>query len=274
MSRSIRLAAVLVPLLAATPLVAQQRAADESRWQFGDAKGGFCVWYLADSAVAAEMVPKETALRRAGDGTGLPAALARVVRDEPQFAAWIPASICIGFYGSLRVGEEAVVEAKPDRRLMMTTVAFAATSPRGLMGGSQYLVEVATDQGAVVRAGEGAGVRLERREAKVLKDRNGGDDVLTIALDGAVLIWQGHPTGQPRVESTQEMSFGHAGMRTVNWLLTVKGAPAQVQGMIGALRIEGKGDLAKALRSSPIRSVGAMELGGTSEWLWRREGRR
>jgi hypothetical protein len=268
---------LLTALSLIMPAVLQAQVAGEvsaSKWLLEDARGSFCIWYLTDPAVAPKLAPKGTTLAPAGTGAELPAAVVRVIRDEPQFAAWIPAMICVGRYGAVTVDGETAVRARADRSILLMTHAIAAAAPRGQSGAAWYLLELSTDNGNVARLAEGVGIRTERRELDVLPAREGGDAIMTIQVEKAKLIWSGHPTGESRVEATQPMSFGLAGMRTSNWRLDASFTPDSSHLVVGQLRVEGKDDLAKALKASPIRWVGPIVAGGRGEWLFTRGGGR
>jgi hypothetical protein len=58
------------------------------------------------------------------------------------------------------------------------------------------------------------------------------------------------------------MLFGYAGNRNSVWSIEANTAPERLQPQFGSLRIEGKTPMAQALKSSPIRLVGALEGGG------------
>lgn len=261
-------------LLLAPITVAAQVEAKQSTWQLDDSRGSFCVWYLADPALAPDIAPKGTLFAPAGTGSGLPAALARLVRDEPQFGSWIPAAICIGRYGRVTVDGEVAAQAKGDRAVLVMTHAIAATAPRGQEGAGYFLLELATDNRTLAGVAEDVGLRVEQREIARVPSREGGDDAWHFQMEKAKLVWSGHPTGEPRVEATRTMSFGLAGLRTSSWLLEATSAPDTVRLLVGQLRVEGKDDLAKALKASPIRAVGPLEQGGRSEWRFTRGGSR
>jgi hypothetical protein len=258
-------------LLAVLPsAVSAQVEASSSRWQLDGSRGSFCVWYLADPALAVEYAPKGTQLSAAGSGEGLPPAVARVIRDEPRFASWIPAAICVGLYGKVTIDGEVAAEARSDRPILIQTHAIAAQSPRGVADAGYYLLELATDNGIVERTAENAGIRAERRELTRVPSRDGGDEALHWQVGKAKFTWSGHPTGEPRVDSTRSMSFGLAGMRTTTWSLEATSAPDTLRLVVGQLLVEGKDDLAKALKASPIRAVGPLEVGGRVDWLFQR----
>lgn len=252
--------AILFTVLVSTPLAAQDDGG--TRWTFTDARGGFCVWYLAEPELARDLVPKETVLRPAGEGVGLPPAVVRVIQDEPRFASWIPATICINLFGQVASNGRAIVTAKADEPILVLTHSVAATSPRGVTGAHHFLMELGTDRGSLARAAELLGARSFDRSVSIRKNPDGGDDEIEVKIGKTKIFWQGHRTGTPRVGTTRSMSFGYAGLRLTNWHVTFESAPAETFLMVGALRVEGKDDLGKALRASPIRAVGPLEQGG------------
>ena len=266
---------LLTALFLLAPSVVHAQVAGEtgsSKWLLEDARGSFCIWYLADPAIAPKLAPKGTVLTAAGTGAGLPPAVVRVIRDEPQFAAWIPAVICVGRYGAVTIDGETAGRARADRSILLMTHAIAAAAPRGQSGAAYYLLEFSTDNGNVARLAEGVGIRVERRELDIAPPRGGPDSIMTVQIEKARLIWSGHPTGDSRVEATQPMSFGLAGLRTSSWRVDAGFAPDTSRLVVGQLRVEGKDDLAKALKSSPIRWVGPILAGGRGEWQFTRGG--
>ncbi|MEO5824927.1 MAG: hypothetical protein ABIR59_03495 [Gemmatimonadales bacterium] len=263
----------LLAVLAVTPLAAQNRA--ETEWILRDARGGFCIWYLADPEMVRDLLPKDVSTQAASAvGSALPPALARVVQDEPRFASWVPGAICVGMYASASVDGKEVVAAKDGDRVTVITHSVAAVDPRGIRGAGHYLIELGTDRGGLARAGEVAGIRTHDRSVDIKKVPDSDDDEIELKLDKAKIIWQGHPTGIARVDSTRSMSFGYAGLRLSSWEIQVEAAPMEVQGVIGALRIEGKDDLSRVLRASPIRFMGPIERGGVATFRFKPGGRR
>ncbi len=273
MIRPVVMAALLALALAPADARAQVEA-PTTRWLLEDARGSFCIWYLVDPALAPKLAPKGTQFAVAGSGAALPPMVARVIRDEPQFASWIPAAICVGRYGVVRIDGEEAARAREGRSILVLTHSIAAIAPMGQAGAGFFLLELATDDGNVVRLAELSGLRVERREVAIVPSREGGDDALHLQVEKARLVWSGHRFGEPRVETTQSMSFGLAGMRTSSWRLEAGFATDTVQPVVGQLRIEGKDDLAKALKASPIRAVGPFQQGGRAEWLFSRGSRR
>ncbi len=266
--RAFGAAACTVALAAAwgvAPLAAQQHA-DQSRWSLDGSRGSFCIWYLADPAIAAKLAD-HAAPASAGDG--LPRALTQVIRDEPKFAQWVPGVVCVGFYDSVRVGTK-VTRAKPDHPVLVVTEAIKAAGPRHVATASYLLLDIATDRGDLARAADDAGFSTADASRISRPADPGQDPDVTIRLSGTEITWNGHPFGDASVGMTRSMSFGYGGERSADWSVQLQAAPDSTRPMVGALRIDGKSSLAKALKSSPIREVGPWEGGGSVDLVFQR----
>lgn len=257
----------LAMALGAAPLAAQ---VDEQVWRWVDAQGGFCIWYLADPAIAPTLVPAGTTLRPASATPSLPEALLRIVQDEPRFAEWIPGVVCIGVFAAVSADGRPVATMRPGGTPMLLTLSgLAAASPYGQDAGWQ-LTGVGARAGALDRTGEAGWIAVRDPELRIRSGLEGEDDQWEVTLEGVKLAWSGHSTGEPRVGSTRSMSFGYAGNRNSMWLVEFRSSPAEEQNQVGALRVEGRQPLAQALKSSPIRAVGALGRGGDLTLTFRR----
>ena len=254
--RILLLCGALVAL--ARPAAAQ---ADEQLWRWVDAQGGFCVWYLADPALASGMVPAGTPLRPASATAALPDVLLRIVQDEPRFAEWIPAVLCVGRFAAVASDGTPAGTMRDGQPLLLTLSALAAASPYGQDAGWQ-LATIGLRAGSLDRVAERAWIANREPDLRVRDGLEGEDDEWELSLDGTTLIWSGHPTGTARVGTTRSMSFGYAGNRNSTWVVALRMAPAEEQTQVGALRVEGKNALAQVLKASPIRAVGPLSRGG------------
>lgn len=253
-------------LMLAAPLSGQ---ADAQLWRWVDAQGGFCVWYLADPAIAQELVPPETLLRPASATASIPEVLLRIVQDEPRFAEWIPGMFCVGRYTTVAADGVPAGSMDKDRPMLLTMSALAVAAAYGQDAGWQ-LTTIGLDAGRLDRVADEAWIGGE--DARI-RDRTGlaGEDTQwELSQSGVKLIWSGHPTGIFRVGTTRTMSFGYAGAQNSMWLIDYRSAPAEEQPQVGALRIEGNGALARALKSSPMRTVGPLARGGETTLSFRR----
>lgn len=248
------------------PLAAQ---ADEQLWRWVDAQGGFCVWYLADPTVAPGLVPVGTPLRPASATASLPEVLLRIVQDEPRFAEWIPAVLCVGRFVAVAADGTPAGTMRDGPPMLLTLSALAAASPYGQDAGWQ-LSTIGLDAGSLDRVAERSWIANREPSLRVREGIEGEDTEWELALDGTKLIWSGHPAGATRVGTTRSMSFGYAGNRNSRWLVALRMAPTEEQNQVGALRVEGKNALAMALKASPIRAVGPLSRGGELTMTFRR----
>lgn len=261
------LAALALLVLGVRPAPAQ---VSEQLWRWIGGQGGFCIWYLSDPDLAAQLVPAGTRLRTVTETSGLPPILLRIVQDEPRFASWVPGSVCVGLYADVASDGVPRGHMEGQRPVMLALTALAAHDPAGQPEGEWYLQEIGLDAGNLDRIADDAAIGSEHRELRTRQGLPGEDDKWELSLDGVRLSWSGHPSGEMRVGSTRSMSFGYAGERNSSWLVTVRIAPEQEQSQVGSLRVEGKNPLAQAMKSSPIRTVGPLESGGELTVSFRR----
>lgn len=266
------LALLALPLL---PLLAQEGG---SVWVLDEARGGFCVWYLTDPELAPKFLPKGGVARTAATVEGLPPMLQRVVQDEPRFQAWVPSVLCIGRYASVQVDGRQMDRAKdPERPVLVTWQAIAMEAPLGVDGAGWLLTHLGGDAPMLERAAGNSTVAFRGRELRNnrVSGEQGPDaeDAWEFRVDGVKLFWNGRQIGDMRVGSTRMMSFGYAGARTSIWGVEIESAPGHERTAIGSLRVEGKNDLASALKGSPVRAIGPAELGGRTTVTFRRSGR-
>lgn len=257
-------ALTLVVFCAAGATRATAQTPKEAHWSLEGNHGGYCIWYLADPQLAKDLVPDNTVLTPAGNGAGLPAFLMRTVQDEPRFAQWIPATICIGYYDRVTANGATIAQGKGDRLVIVATSALAAEGARGIHGATNYLVDFMTNDRAVARAAENVGFTMGGIDVMSRAADEGQDPELTIRFDGVAITWSGHAIGDSGVGKTRSVSFGYAGARTTNWLIQLETTPATDRLMAGALQVVGRNTLAKALKTSPGRSIGPQESGGTT----------
>ncbi|MGH7594401.1 MAG: hypothetical protein ACRELE_11205 [Gemmatimonadales bacterium] len=249
---------------------ASAQTAATGRWELEGSSSAYCIWYLADPALAQAMVPAGTTLAPAGSGAGLPALLARTVQDEPRFAPWIPGSICIGSYQRVTSGGRTLAHGKGDRPVIVATSALAARQARGFPTASSYLIDFMTDQRSLARAADDAGFGMGSITVTT-RTRVGVDDPqVLIAIDGLRITWSGHAIGDSGVGTTRSVSFGYGTGRGGAWLIELQSAPATSRLAVGTLELDGRNTLAKALKSSPVRSIGPMESGGTASLTFQR----
>jgi hypothetical protein len=260
-ARRLILPALLVgAALAVRPVAAQD---NPPFWRWVDAQGGFCIWYLADPDIARGLLPPGVTARTSAETGELPELLLRIVQDEPRFAQWVPGLVCVGRFAVVAANGQPVANMERSGRPVL--YALTALAARGGGGGDDLewqLLELGLDADRLDRVGNELNIASKDRSLRVRQGVEGEDDQWALPLEGAELIWSGHRAGVDRVGSTRVMSFGYVGRRNTVWRIDLRMVPGREQDQVGSLRVEGRGDLAQALKSSPIRAVAALQGGG------------
>jgi hypothetical protein len=115
----------------------------------------------------------------------------------------------------------------------------------------------------LVRAAGLTGVKFREARSAVSKATETGNDLHDIKVGKTRLVWNGHAAGDStRVEQPIEESW-----LTRNTTGSVRPGGTTLDAewsrpLVGALSVEGKDDLAKALKASPTRFVGPVYYGG------------
>ncbi len=239
-------------------------AQGDQRWEWSGGTGSFCVWYLGDPAIVGKLTGPQTSLRTASTMLeSLPTQLRNVVRDEPRLGEWVPGIVCAGRYGAVQVDGRSVARADQGKALTFSLSAFAGT--REGVPADWVIVDLGGSTSNLRRVAGRNGIAVKDRTvtARVVTEDEG--DQWELRLGDARLFWQGAPGMAPRVASTRSMSFGYAGDRNWLWQVELREAGESERDAVGGLRIEGKGELAEALKTSPIRAMGPIVAGGTVE---------
>ncbi len=87
-----------------------------------------------------------------------------------------------------------------------------------------------------------------------------------IKIGKTVLSWDGQLAGRDSTAAPDpgQSSLIFQGTRTIQWKAAVSSQPIWTRTLPGVFRVEGKDDLAVALRASPIRMFGPMYWGGAA----------
>lgn len=261
------LAAGCVTLAAAGASAARVGAQSGSarEWTFANLLGGFCLEFLADSADARGLLPDDAvALRANSPGITLHPALARVVADQPEYASWTPAKVCVYRFGAANIaGTEVVAKAGEGETFGWVALAgrIAANQPEGSLVATQLF----TGSTRAQKASEGGRPELRKLKMSVGKAPKSNEERVVLEFGKTRLIWDGHAASD---------SVAMAGPVTVHWARPVRGGAVvarwelnsvQQRSMVGAVIVQGKDRFANALRKSPIRYVGPLYQGGNAK---------
>jgi hypothetical protein len=147
-----------------------------------------------------------------------------------------------------------------------------ATVAQKTGGQRDFVVELYGGRGGLTRAAEGSGVSMEEVRAAVAEAADTVPDIYSVQVGKTLLVWNGRPArDSTRVAQPVLESWSMVGLRSLGiWQTELELAPQWSQPLVGSFRVEGKGDLAKALKASPIRFVGPIYRGGGGKLRFRR----
>lgn len=251
---------VTVALLAVVPhdLRAQQSGpAPEAVWSLDTLRSGFCINFLVDPATAARRTFSGVIPVPAASTDSLHPALRRVVQSSPEFASWIPEQFCILQFSSVRIGSRVLRDSKHGRPQVVGTWAMSA------LPGAPRSVVLLTTNSRLSSSVKYLGVDVDVIKAAFGKVPESTDDRYEIRYSGTTLTWDGHATGDSTAAPPMDRRWNAAARNGRVLRVQERLDAAGARMLVGALRVEGKGELARALIGSPIRYVGPLVWGGS-----------
>lgn len=238
-----------------------------AQWNLAGLRLGFCIDFLMDSTAAIKQVRKVDESYRvvpASQYARLNPALGALVGRRPEFAPWIPASVCIITADTLTVGDRTVTDDDPEKRPMVGFWGIAAKPADQPYADSVMAVPVMfTNDRDVTKNSSLKKLKLD----KVKEDRGDapdtpGDRFYEVRVKKTDIHWTGHMAGTPTAAEPRRWTLMFKGHRGSFWMADVRLQPGEQQFVVGSLRIQGKDDLAQALKGSPIRMQGPAFWGG------------
>jgi len=258
-------------LCGALPLRGQEAAAGRQGpvWTLEGLQVGQCVRFLMDPGTAAKQLRPGSRLLRADQVETLHSTLQSVIDQQPEFASWAPASLCLYYSDAIRLGARRLGSKDPRRRQMLGVWAVAATE----QGGSRrdLVLELFGASGELAHSAEQTKVKLREAQSSLSKPTQRENDLYTVRVGKTRLIWNGRATGDStRVTGPVRELWLTRGASGTMWRVQATLQPTWMRPLVGVLTVEGKDDLAKALKASPTRFVGPLYFGGTAEFRFSR----
>jgi hypothetical protein len=264
------LAAALV--LLAAPLVAQDRAKEEQVWRMGNLRSGFCVLLFVDPQIASRNIPEGLKLVQAGQASDLHPALKSEIQAQPSLGAWSPSRLCFYSMDTVQTNDYTLTDRKRRNSPLfalwtVSAIEAASGSKRDvallLLSNNERLIRSAKLAGQYIRA-------IEAMVGKVPEvDMNGvpsRDDRFQVKIGKTLVTWDGHQaTDSAQTGDSLKIAWITNASERGKGSGTLTLTPQWASPMAGSLKVEGKDDLAKALKGSPVRFVGPMYRGGGGE---------
>jgi hypothetical protein len=223
------------------------------------------VRFLLDPKLARRGLYPGSRLLPASRDEGLHPALRSVVEGQPEFATWIPSTLCLYYGDALNLSGRRFRSKDPRKRQMIGMWGVAATE-QGSGARRDILLDFVGVAGGLSQAAGDAKVKVSEAQSSVSKVAATGNDLFVVRIGKTRLTWNGRAVGDSTrvAQAIQESWLGKGTSGTV-WRIQATFKPHWSRALVGVLSVEGKDDLAKALKASPIRFVGPAYLGGGGE---------
>jgi hypothetical protein len=223
------------------------------------------VRFLVDPAVARKRLREGTRLLPADQVESLHPALRSVLEGQPEYASWIPSSLCFIYVDAVHVSGRRYGNKNPRKLRMLGAWTLASAQEENGVR-RDLVLDLFGTGGDLVRAAGLTGVKLREAGSAVSKVANTGNDLLDIKVGKTRLVWNGRAAGDStRVEQPIQESWltrnTRGSVRRGGTILDAEWS----RPLVGALSVEGKDDLAKALKASPTRFVGPVYYGGEGQ---------
>jgi hypothetical protein len=236
-------------------------------WGIDELHQSFCVHFLVEPATLSTEIPG-VQLLPAGAAGELHPALRSVITGQPEFSGWIPSRLCMLYFGRFESGGRRIREEQRRKAPMLAlwTVAAAGT---GAGSRQDVALELFTNSSSVEAQARQAGLEIQGARSTVgpapedEEGRPSPNERFGLRLGKAQITWEGRAAGDSApMTSPLAVEFRGPGRRG-GWVSGSLSLAARTSsGMIGALKVAGKGELATMLRDSPIRFVGPGYRGG------------
>ena len=252
---------------AAAPLAGQGRPEGREGpvWTLEGLRTGQCVRFLLDPALGRRVLQEDARLVPASRDETLHSALRSVIESQPDFAAWTASSLCLYYGDALNLGGRRIGGKDPRKRQMIGLWTVAASEQRG-RARRDVIVNFFGVGGGLVQVAGDSKVKLNEARSSVSKVPGTENDLYDVKIGKTRLVWNGRAVGDStRVEQPIAESWLTRGTSGTVWKVSATLRPEWSRPMVGVLSVEGKDDLAKALKASPIRFVGPLYQGGGAE---------
>jgi hypothetical protein len=259
----------LAAALAAAPLQAQDTGSGATTWEVEGLRSAFCVQLLLKPA-SELMHDLPTGWRAvpASADTNLHVSLRSVIEGQTEYAAWSPSRLCFMAVDTIRAKDFSLADKSGRRPQLFGYWTVLAAGPSGPP--QDVALDLFANSGRLIHSARLAGQELHEARLTVgkvpVEDENGvpsSDDRFQVKLGGTVITWDGRLAGDSAavahpIEDTWSVTGMRGGVVTGSLALS----PARSQPMAGSLKVDGKNELAKALRGSPTRFAGPSFRGG------------
>lgn len=261
--------AVAAQIASSAPLAAQSGDSEARGWRLAGLRSCFCVQLLLDPASEVlHELPTGYTLVAASQADNLHRSLRDVVEGQPEFASWSPSRLCFQAVDTIRTSEFTLGDRSGRHPQLLAVWTVTAAGPDG--AARDVALQLFANSQRLIRSARLAGQPIQEARLKVGKvpeeDENGvpsSDDRFEVKLGKATVTWDGRlARDSVAVQAPLETAWTAMAARgaLVKGRLTL--SPATSRAMVGSLKVDGKDEFAKALKSSPTRFAGPAYHGG------------
>lgn len=231
----------------------------QDTWALDTLRSGFCVQFLVDPAAATKGLFRGAQPLPASRVDSLHPALQGVVRNAPEFAGWVPEQFCFYQFAATRTGGRELRDRKHGRPQAIA-VWTMATAP-----GTPSPVVLFVNNSRLASSVKRLGISIEILSSTFGKVPESTDDRYEIRYDHGLITWDGHASGDSTAAVPLDRRWTVRGRNARPYTIRQQLGASGARRLVGALRIEGKGELARALTGSPIRFIGSVVWGSSGE---------
>lgn len=249
----------------ATPAPAQ---APGYSWAFTGVEFSACVEFLVEPALAGKQVDPGYQIIPAAGFSSLSPVLRREIEGDTVHATWVPSRVCVIEAPQVTTGDNLLTpEGKMGGQEVVGYWAIAARRTDGSPRSDQWFAaQLWTNDWRLRKQTESEFIPVGMLKRSRLPIAESDRHRYEIKIGKTVLSWDGKLEGRDSTAASDpgQSSLIFQGTRSIRWTATVSSQPLWTRTLPGVFRVEGKDDLAVALRASPIRMFGPMYWGGAA----------
>jgi hypothetical protein len=265
----IALSAAASLAVAPAPVAAQSAEQEAGTWTLGGLRKAFCVRLLLDPASPVlKGLPESYRPVPASRVPDLHVSLRGVVQGQPEFAGWSPSQVCVVAVDSVATKDFSYADKKGKHPQLFGLWTVRASGPSGAP--SEVALGLFSNSSRLIRSARLAGQTVDDARLTIGKvpavNEDGvpsTDDRFQVKVGKTTLTWDGRPAHDSTAVKEPVDAAWAAGENGGKLRTGKLGLAASFsRPMVGSLKVDGKGDLAKALRASPTRFAGPVYVGG------------
>ncbi|HEU5304813.1 MAG TPA: hypothetical protein VFU40_09240, partial [Gemmatimonadales bacterium] len=143
---------------------------------------------------------------RADQDSTLHPALRSTIQGQPEFAAWVPSSLCFFYVDTVAVAGRTITSRNAHRPQMIAVWTLAA-SEQGSGARRDVVLGFSAGSSQIVRAAEAVRLRIHEAASKVSRSPESTNEVHEVRIGKTRLVWNGREAGDSsRVEQPVEES--------------------------------------------------------------------